>query len=303
MPSIHVEHWGAGPPVLLVHGSVTGGAMTWDAQRPLAQHWHLIVVDRRGYFPNPPAEVEDFEVDAGDVAELLTEPMHLVGHSYGGVVALLAAAQRPGMVRSLTVNEPPAFGLLPDDPIVRDYARGLRELWDQGPADPTAFLHAFIGYVGSAVTPPNPLPPALLQNAQILRHERLTDEARIPLGALREAPFPKLVVSGGHSPVFDAVCEVSGPLCPVPATAFSAPGRPTTRCSTASWPQRADARSRHPGGRLLVAVRGELGGMGERVVEVSGHNGAGPPADLENGPSEQSPRGVGPGREAVLTHG
>ena len=114
MPGIHVEHWGAGPPVLLVHGSVTGGAMTWDAQRPLAQLWHLFVVDRRGYFPNPPVEVEDFEVDAGDVAELLTEPMHLVGHSYGGVVALLAAAQRPGMVRSLTVNEPPAFGLLPD---------------------------------------------------------------------------------------------------------------------------------------------------------------------------------------------
>lgn len=208
MPSIHVEHWGAGPPVLLVHGSVTGGAMTWDAQRPLAQHWHLVVVDRRGYFPNPPVEVEDFEVDAGDVAELLTEPMHLVGHSYGGVVALLAAAQRPGMVRSLTVNEPPAFGLLPNDPIVRDYARGLRELWDQGPADPTAFLHAFIGYVGSAVTPPNPLPPALLQNAQILRHERLTDEARIPLGVLRETPFPKLVVSGSHNPVFDTVCDV-----------------------------------------------------------------------------------------------
>ncbi|MEX5305609.1 alpha/beta fold hydrolase [Kocuria sp. CPCC 205258] len=54
------------------------------------------MVDRRGYFPNPPAEVEDFEVDAGDVAELLTGPMHLVGHSYGAVVALLAAGQRLG---------------------------------------------------------------------------------------------------------------------------------------------------------------------------------------------------------------
>lgn len=208
MPDIHVEHWGAGPPVLLVHGSITGGAATWDAQRPLGEHWRLVVVDRRGYFPNPPAEVEDFELDAGDVAELLTEPMHLVGHSYGGVVALLAAAQRPGMVRSLTVNEPPAFGLVLEDPAVRDYARGMRELWERGPADPTGFLHAFIAYVGSAVTPPDPLPPALLQNAHMLRHERLTDEARIPVTVLREATFPKLVVSGGHSRVFDAVCDV-----------------------------------------------------------------------------------------------
>ncbi|MFI7482494.1 alpha/beta fold hydrolase [Kocuria sp. M1R5S2] len=209
MPGIHVEHWGDGPPVLLVHGSITGGAGTWSAQRPLAEHWRLMVVDRRGYFPNPLAEVEDFEVDAGDVAELLTEPVHLVGHSYGGVVALLAAADHPAMVRSLTVNEPPAFGLVPDDPVVGDYVRGMRELWDHGPADPTAFLHAFIAYVGSTFTPPDPLSPDLLQNAHMLRHERLTDEARIPLAALRrQAPFPKLVVSGGHSRVFDAVCDV-----------------------------------------------------------------------------------------------
>ena len=208
MAGIHVEHWGEGPPVMLVHGSIAGGASTWAAQRPLAARWRLVVVDRRGYFPNPPAEREDFEVDAGDVAGLLTEPMHLVGHSYGGVVAMLAAARRPDAVRSLTVNEPPAFGILPDDPVVRDHARGLRELWEHGPSDPAAFLRAFVAHVGSSfVVPPDPLPPPLLQNARLLRHERPTDEAQIPLDDLRAAPFPKLVVSGGHSPVFDAVCD------------------------------------------------------------------------------------------------
>ncbi len=34
MPDIRLEHWGTGPPVLLVHGSITGGAATWDAPRP-----------------------------------------------------------------------------------------------------------------------------------------------------------------------------------------------------------------------------------------------------------------------------
>lgn len=50
------------------------------------------MVNRYGDFPNPPAEAGDFEVDAGALTGLLAEPMHLVGHSCGGVAALLAAA-------------------------------------------------------------------------------------------------------------------------------------------------------------------------------------------------------------------
>ena len=38
--------------------------------------------------------------------------------------------------------------------------------------------------------------------------ERLPSEAEIPFERLAAAPFPKLVVSGGHSAAFDAVCDV-----------------------------------------------------------------------------------------------
>jgi hypothetical protein len=37
--------------------------------------------------------------------------------------------------------------------------------------------------------------------------ERPPWEAEPPFAALARAPFPKLVVSGGHSPVFEAVCD------------------------------------------------------------------------------------------------
>jgi len=53
---------------------------------------------------------QDFEEDARDIAALLGDGAHLVGHSYGAVGALYAAALRPEAVHSLTVNEPPAFG-------------------------------------------------------------------------------------------------------------------------------------------------------------------------------------------------
>jgi pimeloyl-ACP methyl ester carboxylesterase len=167
----------------------------------------LLVLDRRGYWPNPPADGEDFEVDADDVADLLTEPTHLVGHSYGGIAALLAAAKRPDLVRSLTVNEPPAFGVAMHHPIVADFVEQARRFWMTGPADPAEFLRAFVAYVGGPDLP-DPLPPALAQNAVMLRNERPPEQASIPLETLRAAAFPTLVVSGAHSSVFDVVCDV-----------------------------------------------------------------------------------------------
>src|SRR5918996_487469 len=76
--------------LVLVHGSVVNGAMTWRAQRPLAGQFELVVVERPGFPPNPPVERVDFEPDSALVADLLQDGDHLVGHSYGGGVALLA---------------------------------------------------------------------------------------------------------------------------------------------------------------------------------------------------------------------
>lgn len=209
---LHMERWGAlGAPALLVHGSVTNGAMTWGEQRPLAGRWSLLVLDRRGYHPNPlNEEREDFEVDASDVSLLLAEhgPLHLVGHSYGAVVSLLAAARLPRGVRSLTVIEPPAFGVAPGDPAVREMADGMAEYWRTGPRDPEAFMRGFLEQAGSAVQLPDPLTPPLAQSAVLLRGERFPGEAVIPFEELRRARFPKLVVSGGHNPAFEAICDV-----------------------------------------------------------------------------------------------
>ena len=94
--------------LVLVHGSVVNGRTTWSAQRPLADRFELVVLDRPGFPPNPPVARVDFESDAALVAGLLRAGDHLVGHSYGGVIALLAAAQRPDALGSLTVLEPPA---------------------------------------------------------------------------------------------------------------------------------------------------------------------------------------------------
>src|SRR5204862_4189847 len=50
-----------GPRLLLVHGSVVNGEVTWTAQRPLAERFELVVPNRRGFPPGPDVERVDFE--------------------------------------------------------------------------------------------------------------------------------------------------------------------------------------------------------------------------------------------------
>jgi pimeloyl-ACP methyl ester carboxylesterase len=202
---MHVDVLGSGSRIVFVHGSVASGLQTWAAQKPLAERFTLVVVTRSGYPPNPPLERIDFEVQADEIAEILEPGDHLVGHSYGGVVSLLTAARRSELLRSLTVIEPPALGVAMDDPAVQDFGAAFSEDY---PKTPRGYLEFFLPLVGAAFRAPPELPPALEQGARAAIAERFPSEAEIPLEALRAAPFPKLVVSGGHHAALDAVCDV-----------------------------------------------------------------------------------------------
>jgi pimeloyl-ACP methyl ester carboxylesterase len=196
--------------IVFVHGSVVGGRATWGAQRRgLADRFDLVVLERPGFPAGPPVERVDFDDQAVWLAGLLEPGDHLVGHSYGGVVSMLAAVQVPERVRSLTLVEPPCTRVALDDPAVAEFARAGAELWENGPrADPEAFLRAFLVAVGSDFDPPSPLPPELEQGARALVAERGPWEADIPLDRLAATSFPKLVVSGAHHPAFDGICDV-----------------------------------------------------------------------------------------------
>jgi pimeloyl-ACP methyl ester carboxylesterase len=194
--------------VVLIHGSV-GNARVWDGvRRELEPDFEVVTPTRGGYPPGPLLERIDFERQAEELAPELGEAAHLVGHSYGGVIALLIAAAQPERVRSLAVSEPPAFGLARGDAAVDDLVARLVELYERGPHEPRAFGERFLTLVGSEMPLPDPLPPGLEQGIRALMAERMPSESEIPLDRLSAAPFPKLVVSGAHSAAFDAVCDV-----------------------------------------------------------------------------------------------
>jgi pimeloyl-ACP methyl ester carboxylesterase len=174
----------------------------------LADRFELVFVERPGFPPNPPVERVDFEADADLVAGLLGPGDHLVGHSYGGVVCLLAAARRPDALGSLTVIEPPATQVAAGDPAADAFAaKGMELFSSAGSEEPEAFLRRFLTVVGSAFDPPTPLTPELDQAARTLMAERGPWEAEVPVATLAAAAFPKLVASGRHHPAFDAICD------------------------------------------------------------------------------------------------
>jgi len=192
---------------LLVHGSVVNAELTWSVQRTLADQFEILAPNRRGFPPGPDVERVDFEDEAVWLEPFATPGTHLVGHSYGGVIALLAAASYPDRLRSLTVIEPPAFGVARGIPEADEFMARIEEHWTSGQRDPGEFLRGFLALVGSSI-PPGNFTPELLQGARTLMVERSPAEAVIPLDELARTPFPKLVVSGGHSPAFEALCDV-----------------------------------------------------------------------------------------------
>jgi pimeloyl-ACP methyl ester carboxylesterase len=105
------------------------------------------------------------------------------------------------------VIEPPAFGIARGIPAADEFIARIAEHWANGPRDPAEFLRGFLAVVGSS-TPSGNFTPELIQGARTLMVERSPAEAVIPLEELAATAFPKLVVSGGHSPAFEAVCDV-----------------------------------------------------------------------------------------------
>lgn len=201
MTDLVVDVRGEGERVVLVHGSGRRDA-AWSSQFPLADAFQLVLPYRRGYSPSPPAD-PDFEADARDVAELLEDGAHLVGHSYGGVASLLAAGLRPGSVRSLTVLEPPAFGVARGNPAVEELIARLQVAYEE--TDPEKFDRAFYAALG-AERPYERLDEASLPVAEARLRERPPWEAEIPFDRLEG--IRTLVVSGAWNPAFDAVCDV-----------------------------------------------------------------------------------------------
>jgi pimeloyl-ACP methyl ester carboxylesterase len=209
MARLAAERWGEkGPRVGLVHGSLSSAAAAFGEQQVLAERWSLIAPYRQGYSPSPATGRIDPNRDADDILEVVGAGAHLVGTSMGGVVAMRAAAKAPERIWSLTVIEPPALPNGIGHPDVDALREALRRHWERsGDADLETFVAGFLAALNVTIPMPSPLPPPLAEAIGNLKTERPW-ETGVPLDALAETTFPKLVVTGGGTPGFEAVADV-----------------------------------------------------------------------------------------------
>ena len=113
-PNIHFSDAGQGTPVVLLHGSASSGKQWRSLTDHLKGRFRVVAPDLPGYGRSvapkkAPQTLADTAQSIAAVIDELGEPVHLVGHSFGGAVALKIATLWPEKVRSLTLIEPAAF--------------------------------------------------------------------------------------------------------------------------------------------------------------------------------------------------
>jgi len=121
--TINYVEAGHGPTVVLIHGSVSD-YREWTALiTPLSKHYHVIAYSRRYHAPNPspPPDADaglDRQVD--DLFEIMKSmSIHsadIVGHSYGGAIAIAFTLRHPEMVQRLVLAEPAVSGVISNTP-------------------------------------------------------------------------------------------------------------------------------------------------------------------------------------------
>ncbi|MBA2873923.1 2-succinyl-6-hydroxy-2,4-cyclohexadiene-1-carboxylate synthase [Thermaerobacillus caldiproteolyticus] len=108
--SYHVEVYGEGEPLLLLHG-FTGSTETWKPFLSQWKQWQLILVDIVGHgLTDSPNEVERYEIDrvAADLDVILqhlyVQATNVLGYSMGGRLALTFAVLYPHRVKKLILE-------------------------------------------------------------------------------------------------------------------------------------------------------------------------------------------------------
>lgn len=209
------ESTGTGPAVVLVHGAWVDHA-DWNALVPhLAESFRVVAYDRRGHSQSERLTTQSRMADdvddlAGLISMLDLGPAHVVGNSYGGMVALRLAVARPELVVSVTAHEPPFLHLnerILADPTVARIDRIQRDAvtrLEQGDLDVgiSAFVNAVVEPGAWDGIPPE-FREFLRSNApSFVDDVNDPDPWTVDLEGLGELSMPMLLTQGGESPAF-----------------------------------------------------------------------------------------------------
>lgn len=119
----------SGKPILLIHGLAAESKRTWKPLVDILDHktWHIIAFDLLGHGKSPAPDFMEYNVTEHSRSLIrqikrlhLQQPVTIVGHSMGCLIATHIAHTEPKLVDHLVLYEPPLFA---DSPEFRSHAR------------------------------------------------------------------------------------------------------------------------------------------------------------------------------------
>jgi 3-oxoadipate enol-lactonase len=120
--ALNVRQWGAGDPVVLVHGLGMSSDLWLHQVRPFSARYHVIAIDLRGFGRSDcPRGVGMYTIDnfAADIADVIRAldlaPVHYVGTSMGGYFGIALALNAPQLCRSLALCHTACRSSIADD--------------------------------------------------------------------------------------------------------------------------------------------------------------------------------------------
>ncbi len=222
---------GSGAPIVLVPGTASDFRIWMNQVEPFSQRGRVVAYSRRYNWPNsPPGTGADGSMprQVEDLAALIAgigAPAHVVGHSYGGTIALLLALAHPEVVRTLLLAEPAVWAALENVPGLeadvkarQDFTAALAPAFASGDAERVVKL--LEDFVAPGVNVPSEIHSMFVSNVPAAKVE---GGARVTCEDARHITVPTLVLTGDRSPVFFqhmaeivARCVPGGELARIP---------------------------------------------------------------------------------------
>lgn len=197
---------GSGSPLVLVHGTGAADPTAWSAFPALEKHFSVITIDRRGRGESGDSSSYAIEREFEDIAAVIDavgESVDLLGHSFGGLLAL-EATRLTRNVRKLVLYEgvPIPSEVFPEEIIDR-----LQALLDAGDREGVLITH-YRDNVGMSPDEIERLKSSPAWSVRIAsahtvpRELRALEQYEFDPDRFKDMQTPTLLLLGGDSPQF-----------------------------------------------------------------------------------------------------
>ena len=113
--SLHYHITGSGPTIILLHGFLSDSRYWRGITSSLSQHYRVVTIDLLGFGKSPKPKTATYslayqaQLVAKTIKDVSDEPVSILAHSMGALIACQVALDNPARVRKLILSNMPLY--------------------------------------------------------------------------------------------------------------------------------------------------------------------------------------------------